>query len=87
MLEAETLEAAQQYGLTDFLLPQYRAAFIDLHRQVMNGEEGSLEFEVLGLKGTRRWLETHAAPMRNADGEVTSLLGITRDITENKNNA
>ena len=84
MLEADSLEAAQQYGLTDFLLPQYRAAFINLHRQVMKGEEGVLEFEITGLKGTRRWLETHAAPMRNANGEVISLLGITRDITENK---
>lgn len=85
MLEAQSLEAAQQYGLTDFLLPQYRAAFVDLHKRVMNGEEGMLEFEIIGLKGTRRWLETHAAPMRNANGEITSLLGVTRDITETKN--
>lgn len=84
MLEAQTLEAAQQYPLTDFLLPQYRAAFIDLHKQVMNGEEGVLEFEVTGLKGTKRWLETHAAPMRNTNGEITGLLGVTRDITEHK---
>ena len=28
----------------------------------MKGESGSLEFEVTGLKGTRRWLDTHAAP-------------------------
>lgn len=84
MLEAQTLEEAQQCELTDYLLPKYRAAFIDLHKQVMNGQEGTLEFEVIGLKGRRRWLQTHAAPMRNANGEITSLLGVTRDITENK---
>ena len=50
----------------------------------MDGESGMLEFEVIGLKGTRRWLETHAAPMRDAQGAVVSLLGITRDITGRK---
>jgi len=84
MLEAQTLEEAQQYGLTDYLLPQYRAGFIALHHTVMGGENGTFEFEVTGLKGSRRWLETHATPMRNAKGEVTSLLGATRDITQRK---
>ncbi|HEX5670947.1 MAG TPA: GAF domain-containing protein, partial [Sulfuricurvum sp.] len=31
MLEAQTLEEAQNHSLTDFLLPEYRAAFIDMH--------------------------------------------------------
>lgn len=86
MIEAETLEEAQQYKLIDFLIPESRPSFLDLHRRVMRGETGILEFEVIGLKGTHRWLETHATPMRNAQGEVTSLLGVTRDITERKRN-
>jgi diguanylate cyclase (GGDEF)-like protein/PAS domain S-box-containing protein len=84
MLEAQTLEEAQNHSLTAFLLPAYRVSFIDLHKRVMSGENGILEFEVVGLNGTRRWLETHATPMRNADGKITGLLGITRDITERK---
>lgn len=84
MLEAQTLEEAQQCDLIDYLLPEYRAGFIALHHTVMNGESGTFEFEVIGLNGTRRWLETHATPMRNAKNEVTSLLGITRDITQRK---
>lgn len=86
MLEALTLEEAQQYGLVDYVLPEYRAGFIALHHKVMGGESGTFEFEVTGLRGTRRWLETHATPMRNAKGEVTSLLGVTRDITQRKSN-
>ncbi len=84
MLEAESLSEVQQHTLFNFILPEYRAPFGDLHKRVMSGENGILEFEVMGLRGTRRWLETHAAPMHDATGEVTKLLGVTRDITERK---
>ena len=84
MLEADSMVTVQQRPLLDYLAPEYRDAFAALHRRVMNGEGGILEFEVVGLKGTRRWLETHAAPMRNAAGGVDMLLGITRDITARK---
>ena len=84
MLEVESVAEAQRHTLLGFLLPEYRTAFLALHAGVMRGESGMLEFEVVGLKGTRRWLETHAAPMRDAAGEVTMLLGITRDITGRK---
>ena len=47
----------------------------------MAGESGELEFEVIGLTGVRRWLRTHAAPLRDRDGKITSVLGISRDIT------
>ena len=52
--------------------------------QVMAGGRGIYEFEVIGRSGTRRWLETHAAPLPDANGQVTAMLGITRDITERK---
>ncbi len=84
MLEAESLSQVQQHLLLNFILPEYKDTFRALHKRVMEGETGKLEFEVLGLKGTRRWLETHAAPIRDSSGAVTSLLGITRDITETK---
>ena len=84
MLEASTLKEAQAYNLVDYLLPAWRAPFIALHTQVMNGEKGILEFEIKGLKGTIRWLEIHAVPMRDAEGNVVALLGVTRDITDKK---
>ncbi len=44
-----------------------------------------LEFELVGLKGTRRWLETHAVPLRDAgSGESPGCSAVTRDITERK---
>ena len=84
MLEADSLEAVQQRKLATFIVPAYRAPFAALHRRVLQGHSGMLEFEVEGLKGTRRWLETHAAPMPDASGTITMVLGITRDITARK---
>ena len=44
-----------------------------------------MEFEIIGLKGTHRVMETHAVPLKNSIGEIISLLAITRDVTEKKN--
>ena len=84
MLEVESLEALQAGTLLDFVVPEYREAFRAVHQRVMQGEQASLEFEIQGRRGTRRWVETHAAslPLPGAGG--VALLGITRDISGRK---
>jgi diguanylate cyclase (GGDEF)-like protein/PAS domain S-box-containing protein len=82
MLEVDSLSEAKQFGLINFVLPKHRRAFAKLMRDVMNGDQGSLTFEIRGRKGTSRWLETHASPLHNDKGQVTALLGVTQDITE-----
>jgi two-component system, NarL family, sensor histidine kinase UhpB len=82
ILEADSLQQARQQPLVEYVLPEYRAAFDALHRRVMKGESGTLELELKGLGGRRRWLETHASPLRDAGGQVTDMLGIFRDIAE-----
>jgi two-component system, sensor histidine kinase and response regulator len=82
MLEADSLAEAVAHGVLNFIVPEHRAAFAAMHRRVMAGARELLEFQVVGRFGTRRWLETHAAPMRDAAGRVTSVLGVTRDVTE-----
>jgi len=85
MLEASSLADVKAHTLVNFILPRYRPAFVRLHRQVMAGENATLAFEIVGLQGTRRWLETHATPLRDTDtGATTKLLGVTRDITARK---
>jgi len=64
------------------IAPEYRDVFADVHRRVMAGEAVQQEFEVLGLKGGRRLLETHAVPMQ--DNDRVLHLAVTRDITERK---
>ncbi|MDO8988942.1 MAG: EAL domain-containing protein [Sideroxyarcus sp.] len=84
MLEADSLEEAQQKNIIDYVDPEYRDAFMSLHQRVLNGENGILRFQITGLKGNTRFLETHATPMRDANGDISLSLGITRDITASK---
>ena len=86
MLEADSLEQLRRHALLDLIVPEYRDAFVELQRRVLQGESDRLQFEVVGLKGSRRWLETHAAPMRDARGRIGAMLGVTRDITEQRRN-
>lgn len=84
MLEADSAEQVLGKKLIDMLVPEYRRSFRDLVRKVLAGNKGILEFEIIGFKGHRRWLETHAVPLVSESDGSTSLLSITRDITERK---
>jgi diguanylate cyclase (GGDEF)-like protein/PAS domain S-box-containing protein len=84
MLEVDNVDEARRIGLQEFILPEHRKAFANLHKSVCRGKTGQLEFQVKGKKGSVRWLETHAAPLRDGNGQVIALLGVTRDITEHK---
>ena len=82
MIEADSLAQVAGRPVLDLIAPEYRAAFADMHRRVLAGERMQMQFEVIGLKGGRRWLETHAVPM--LDHAETMLLAVTHDITERK---
>lgn len=85
MIDADSLGDIKGAGVNSLLLPQYRPAFKRLVEQVFAGESGSLEFEIVGLKGNRRWMDTHATPMRDSTGKVIAFLAVSRDITARKN--
>ena len=84
MIEAEEFRQVENHCVFPLIVPEHRPQFVALTAQIFRGESGTLEFQITGLKGTRRWLETHASPLRGPDGKVTALLGLTRDITERK---
>lgn len=84
MIEADNLKMVKGKSVLGIIAQPYRKAFDKLIRDVFKGRSGVLEFEIVGLKGTHRWLETHAVPMLDATGTITALLGITRNVTERK---
>jgi PAS domain S-box-containing protein len=84
MIDADSLEQVAGKSIYSLVVPEYTANVRALTDTVFQGGSGKLEFESVGLKGTRRWLETRAVPLKSAGGEVIALLGVTRDITEHK---
>lgn len=84
MIEADDLEIVRGKPVVGVVATPYKKAFEKLTRDVFKGKPGTLEFEIIGLKGTHRWLETHAVPMRDSSGSIIALLGVTRNITERK---
>jgi PAS domain S-box-containing protein len=84
MIEADSFDQVAGQSMSSLVVPEHRPSFEALAEKTFRGESGMLEFEIAGLKGTRRWLETHTAPLRNAQGNIFALLGVTRDITDRK---
>ena len=84
MIEADSLAEMQGRSVYSLIAEEHRTTFRTLHHKVLRGESGALEFDIIGLKGTRRSLETHATPLRDAAGAITAVLGVTRDITARK---
>lgn len=87
MIEADSIEQVRGRQIADVVIPEDREAFVEVHRRALHGLPGRCEFGVVGLKGTSRWLETHAVPFRNEQREIIAVLGITRDVTLRKTSA
>ncbi len=82
MIEADSISQVVGKRVSFLISPEQRDAFQELNERVFAGGFGTLEYEIVGLKGTRRWLESHASPLRSPDGKITSVLSVTRDITD-----
>ncbi len=84
MIEADSAETVLGRCVYSVVAPEYREAYRALNESVCQGKRGYLEFEIIGLKGTCRWMATHAVPLYlQSEGAVVQL-AITRDITERK---
>ncbi|WP_414513974.1 PAS domain S-box protein [Nostoc sp. PCC 9305] len=84
MMEVESADILIGKPVDAVVAPEYKAAFADLHKSVCQGNKGTLEFEIVGFKGTRRYIETHAVPLRNESDGTFIHLALTRDITQQK---
>lgn len=82
LLEVDSVEEVQKYGLLNFVLPEFRLLFQKLHREVFQGKTATLEFVLQSKHGKQHWVDTHAAPLYDENGQVKALVAVTRDITE-----
>ncbi|MEH2273529.1 MAG: PAS domain S-box protein [Nostoc sp.] len=84
MMEVESADVLIGKPIDTVIVPEYRAAFADLHKSICQGNKGTLEFEIVGFKGTHRYMETYAVPLRNESDGTFIYLALTRDITQQK---
>jgi PAS domain S-box-containing protein len=84
MIQAPSLEAVLGKNVLDFIHSADRDAYLALHRRVCAGETGQLQVRAMGMRGTMLWMDTHAVPLRDEDGTVSSVLYVTRDVTQQK---
>ena len=84
IIEAENYDEVVGQSVLPLLDEKYRQLFYNLNKEVFAGHTRTLEFSITSRKGTHRWMEMHAVPLRNSDGEVISTLSVARDITEKR---
>ena len=83
MLGASSLEQVVGKNVYDVVAPEDRARYREFNENICRGEKGSIEFDLIGLQGQRRHMESHAAPLLNPDGTHIHL-AVTLDCTAHK---
>jgi diguanylate cyclase (GGDEF)-like protein/PAS domain S-box-containing protein len=83
-IEATSLTDVKDSEIARLVAPEFRDTIALMHQRVIAGETVNFDFEIIGLRGTRRWMSCVAAPLPGEDGEVIGQLAIARDITERK---
>lgn len=84
MIQADDEGAVTGRPVFPLVAREHQEAFRSFHVRVCQGAAASLEFEIVGLKGARRWVESHAVPIRLAPHMPVMHLAVTRDITAEK---
>jgi diguanylate cyclase (GGDEF)-like protein/PAS domain S-box-containing protein len=86
MIEIDNPEKVIGKNVYSMVAPEYRETFKKFNESICNGEKGSLQFQIIGAKGSRVWLESHAVPLPSQRSSELVQLAITHDITEKKRN-
>ena len=84
LIETDCLESVYKANVYDIVEESHREKFKAFNERICDGAQESLVFEIIGLQGTRRWMETYAAPYTLKNGEIGHV-AITNDITEKVN--
>jgi PAS domain S-box-containing protein len=83
ILEIASEQEALEIQIQDFVAPEHREMWLANHDRACRGERLSFEFELIGVNGARRWLETHAVPLLLPDARRAEL-AVVRDVTARK---
>lgn len=78
-------ESAISKHLLDVVVPKNKDRLLERHQQAVAQEADlNFELEIVDSDGRTRWFEERGVVIRNAEGDVISISGALRDITERK---
>lgn len=81
LIGAENMEQVQNACVYDLVEESHRDEWIKFNQSICDGHTKTHRFEIISLDGTRRWMETYAAPIELTSGE-SAHIAITNDITK-----
>jgi PAS domain S-box-containing protein len=84
LLEADDFARLTGLRFESFATDPERTACRSLAGNVLRGHPVTRELEIVGLRGTRRWIEAHATPLLGEDGLVAAFVCVARDVTARK---
>jgi PAS domain S-box-containing protein len=83
MVGAGSIDVAAVRSVYDLIAPEDRERYRVFNEHVCRGTKAVLRFDMIGLHGVRRHMESHAEPMRNVDGSIVQL-AVARDVSARK---
>lgn len=81
LIEAPDLECVLGADVYSLVVPEHRDAFMAFNQRVCSGSTESLEFDIVGLAGTRRHMESWAATYKLSNGEQAHV-AVTNDVSD-----
>jgi PAS domain S-box-containing protein len=83
ILEAKSSEEVIGRNMFDFVAPAQHEEVRQCFSKVFKRENVTCAFEVIGLHGSRHWVESHMVAMQ-VNGDPVEVLAVTRDITKER---
>jgi PAS domain S-box-containing protein len=84
LIEADSLDSVFGQRLLPLVAEEDRDAVLAMLEAVARGERRAVQFQIIGLKGTPRWIEMSGAPFYDETSGQNLVLGISHDITARK---
>jgi PAS domain S-box-containing protein len=84
MLGANDISQLVGQRVVDIVHPGDRDRFLETHRAASAGSPGRLQFRIVGLDGTQRWVDSHMVPFDTpleGNGRQRTVLSVTSDVT------
>lgn len=82
IIEASNPSQVIGKSMLEFVAPEYHAAYSEMLAHVAAGESRQMQFEVVGQRGARRWVEANAVPFHGYENAVHLM--VSRDVTDRK---